>query len=165
MSPRRDRPRPARFTALATLGALVALATALAGCGIVSTTPPAPTPADSLGIVSELSGRGIRVGSMVSGDAGCPDPILAPTAIRLTAGGLDQPTDVTLHLYIFRNRASYEKLRGTIDQCARSYVTDPATFESIDAYSPFVVAGQGPWGERFREAVRDSLRVAAGTGG
>jgi hypothetical protein len=44
-------------------------------------------------------------------------------------------------------------------------VTDPATFEAIDAYSPYVVAGQGPWGARFRAALREALRIAAGTGG
>jgi hypothetical protein len=105
MSPRQRRFAPVRFVLL------VLAALALAGCGFVSTTAPPATPADSLGIVSELSGRGVRVGSIVSGDPGCADTTLAPTAIRLTASGLDQVTDTTIYLYIFRNRASWEKLR------------------------------------------------------
>ena len=48
--------------------------------------------------------------------------------------------------------------------CARSYVTDPAGLESIDV-SPYVLAGQGPWGPDLRAALRAGLTVAAGNGG
>jgi len=158
-------PRDAGRRRPPTLPALVLLLASLvvAGCGLVSTTPPAPTPADFAGIVSEVARRGIEVSHVVSGDPGCPDETLAPTAIRMTLSGLDQTEPVTAYLYIFRNRASYEKLHGEIDSCARSYVTDPETYESIDAYSPFVLAGQGPWGPEFRGALRESLQAAAGS--
>jgi hypothetical protein len=103
------------------------------------------------------------VNDVVSGDAGCDDPMLIPTAIRMDAKGLDQTTPVRIFLYIFRNRASFEKLRSRIDACARAFVTDPETFESAEQ-SPFVVAGQGPWALQFEAALRHGLEVAAGTG-
>jgi hypothetical protein len=143
--------------------ARVALALAVTACGTISTSPPAPTPADFGGIASELSRQGVRVNDAVSGDAGCTDPDLIPTAIAVEASGLDQPTPVKIYLYIFRNRASFEKLRANIDTCARVYVTDPETFESVEQ-SPFVLAGQGPWSPRFEAAIRKGLEVAAGTG-
>lgn len=135
----------------------------LAACGRISMTAPAPTPADFQGIATELTRRKIAIDDIVSGDAGCSDPILVPTAISLTAKGLDQTTPVRLYLYIFRNRASFEKLRASIDACAANFVTDPETFESMEQ-SPFVLAGQGPWAPQFKAAIRDAIVVAAGTG-
>jgi hypothetical protein len=141
------------------LGALV-----VAGCGTVETTPAAPTPADFGGVISEFAKRGVLATHAVSGDAGCPDPVLIPTAIGFDAKGLDQGTTVRIYLYVFNNRAAFERLRPTIDACARSFVTDPQTYQSIDQ-SPFVLAGQGPWGAAFEKALRDGLEVAAGSGG
>jgi hypothetical protein len=157
MSPLRYRRAAARAAAS------LAVAVAVAACGMISTTPPAPTPADFQGIAAEIVRRGIAIEGLVSGDAGCDDHELAPTAIRFRASGLGQAEPVTVYLYIFRNRASYEKLRSRIDACARGYVTDPETFESVET-SPFVLAGQGPWAEGFGAALRAALVVAAGTG-
>jgi hypothetical protein len=126
-------------------------------------TPPAPTPADFPGIVTVLGQRSIVVGHTVSGDAGCDDRTLIPTAIAFDAHGLDQAVPVRIYVYIFRNRAAFERLRGTVDDCARSFVTDPATYESI-AQSPYVMAGQGPWATEFKTAIMDALESAAGTG-
>ena len=112
----------------------------------------------------ELAQRGIALDHVVSGDAGCDDQVLAPTAIAFDASGLDQPTKVRIYLYIFRNREAFERLRATIDACARNFVTDPETFESVEQ-SPFVLVGQGPWGPKFKAALRAGLEVAAGTGG
>lgn len=139
------------------------VALVVAGCGLVETTPPAPTPADFQGIATELVTRGIKIDGIVSGDAGCDDRVLAPTAIAFNASGLDQPSPVRLYLYIFRNRDSFERLRATIDTCAGRYVTDPDTFESIEQ-SPFVVTAQGPWAPAFEAALRSGLETAAGTG-
>ena len=58
----------------------------------------------------------------------------------------------------------FERLRSTVDDCARSFVTDPETFESIDQ-SPYVLAGQGPWAPAFEAALRAGLEAAAGNGG
>jgi hypothetical protein len=135
----------------------------LAACGTISTSPPAPTPADFQGIASELTKADITIDRIVSGDAGCVDPVLIPTAIALDASGLDQAEPVRIYLYIFRNRGSFERLRASVDDCARSFVTDPATYESIEQ-SPFVLAGQGPWAPEFEGAIRSALEVAAGTG-
>jgi hypothetical protein len=139
------------------------LALAVAGCGALTTTPPAPTPADFQGITSELAKRGVGVNHFVSGDAGCPDPVLTPTAIAFDAKGLDQADYVRIYVYIFRNRDTFERLRASIDACAASFVTDPQTYESVDE-SPYVLAGQGPWGTEFEAALRAGLAAAAGTG-
>lgn len=129
----------------------------------MSTTPPAPTPADFQGITSELAKRGVSVNHFVSGDAGCADPVLTPTAIAFDAKGLDQADSVRIYIYIFRNREAFERLRASVDACAASFVTDPETYETVEQ-SPFVLAGQGPWGAEFEKALRDGLGVAAGTG-
>ena len=80
-----------------------------------------------------------------------------PTAISFDASGLDQPTPVRIYLYMFRNRATFERLRATVDACARSFVTDPETYESLEQ-SPYVIAGQGPWGPQFKAALRAGAR-------
>lgn len=153
-----SRPRPVRLVAL-----LIAAAT-VAACGTISRTPPAPTPADFPGIAGQLTQHGISVAGIVSGDAGCGDANLGKTAIGFDASGLDQPTPVRVHVFIFRNRATYERLRATIDQCATAFVTDPGSYESVEA-SPYVVAGQGPWGPTFKDNIRAAITEAAGAGG
>lgn len=150
----------ARRLALAACFATISLS----ACGVVSTTPPAATPADFPGITAELAVRGVQVNHFVSGDAGCNDPVLVPTAIAFDARGLDQPDYVRIYLYIFRNRVAFERLRASVDACAASFVTDPETFETMEE-SPFVLAGQGPWAPDFEAALREGLAVAAGTGG
>lgn len=147
------------------LGATVLVATVLAGCGATTTVgPPKPTPMDIVGIADELAALGVVVTNVVSGDAGCDDPDMIGAAIGFDAEGLDQATPTRVRLYIFRNRAAYEKQRQAVDACAASWVTDPATFEAIDV-SPYVAAGQGPWGAELKAAMRAALTTAAGTGG
>jgi hypothetical protein len=155
--------RPSRFGRARVLAGLTLVATFVLACGTISRTPPAPTPADFPGIVSDMSVRGIHVGNIVSGDAGCSDTDLAKTAIAFDASGIDQATPVHLYVYIFRNRGTYERLRSTVDACARSYVTDPSTYESVDT-SPYVLSGQGPWGQQFKDNLRSAIVEAAGTG-
>jgi len=135
-----------------------------AACGLASSSPPAATPADFVGITAELAKRGVGVNHFVSGEAGCTDPVLTPTAIAFDARGLDQATNVRIYLYIFRNREVFERLRASVDACAASFVTDPETFESVEE-SPYVLAGQGPWGIEFEAALRTGLTAAAGSGG
>lgn len=144
--------------------ALLLVTAVVAACSTISRTSPAPTAADFPGIAGVFSQRGIRVDRIVSGDAGCDDIDIVRTAIGFDASGLDQASPVRIRVYIFRNRATFERLRATIDTCAAAFVTDPETFESIDQ-SPYVVAGQGPWGTAFRDAVRAAIGEAAGTGG
>ena len=158
MSP--TRPALGRLTV-----ALVAVgfAVAIAGCGALTVQAPAPTPAVFQGIATEIVRREIAIDNLVSGDAGCDDKVLIPTAIGLDASGKDQNERVRLYLYIFRDRDAYERLRSAIDECARSFVTDPETFESIES-SPFVLAGQGPWAPEFKATLREALTVASGTG-
>jgi hypothetical protein len=135
----------------------------VAACGTISRTAPAPTPADFQGIAGFIVQRGIQISRIVSGDAGCPDPALGKTAIGFDAMGLDQATPVRMYVYIFRDRATYERLRATVDECARTYVTDPSTYDPVEA-SPYVLSGQGPWGATFRKNLQAAISEAAGTG-
>jgi hypothetical protein len=152
-SPRRLRPFAALICVLA-----------LAGCGTITTSPPAPTPAGFQVIAGLLRESGMTIEHVVSGDAGCDDHTLAQTAIALDASGLDQATPTRLYIYIFKNGDSFTRLRQTVDVCAKTYTTNPEDFESIDA-SPYVIAGPGPWAAGFKAAVRAALTNAAGTGG
>jgi len=133
------------------------------GCGAISTSAPAPTPADFPGIAGNMAQRGIAISHIVSGDPGCANSDLGKTAIAFDGAGLDQPAPVRLYVYIFRNRETYERLRSTVDSCARSYVTNPESYESVET-SPFVLSGQGPWGPQFKENLRAAIVEAAGTG-
>lgn len=144
--------------------ALLCLALVVAACGTISMTAPPATPTDFPGLAGRFNAAGIEVSDWVSGDAGCSNPDLVPTAISFDARGLDQASDARLYLYVFRNRTSFERLRDRIGPCAAGFVTDAATYEEIQQ-SPYVVAGQGPWAPEFESAIRRTLEEAAGTGG
>ena len=141
----------------------LALSLALAGCSALLEVAPTPTPQPFPGIVGELGRVGVNARSWTSGDAGCDDPTLAPTAIRFDADGLDQASPVQLRIYIFKNREAWERRSADVESCAAAWATDPATFELVQI-SPYVVAGQGPWPPQFKKAVRDGITAAAGTG-
>lgn len=145
------------------VGISMILAAIVGACSTISRTPPVPTPADFGGIAGDVVRRGIAVSHVVSGDAGCPDQDLARTAIAFDAVGLDQKSPVRVYLYVFRNRATYERLRSTVDGCAQAYVSDPETYETVET-SPYVLSGQGPWGAQFKENLRAAIVEAAGTG-
>ena len=149
---------------LRSAAALLVVATAIGGCAGLLESPPVPDPEPFPGISSQLGRFGVNVSSWTSGDAGCDDPSLNPTAIRFTADGLDQPTPVQLRIYIFRNRDAWERRLADVDACAAAWADDPATFEIVQD-SPYVLAGQGPWPPQFDEAIRKGLDAAAGSGG
>jgi len=67
---------------------------------------------------------------------------------------------VRIHLYAFKDKATFDRLRSSVDTCARAFVTDPASYEAVDA-PPFVVTGQGPWAPGFEAAIRQALMAAA----
>jgi hypothetical protein len=159
-------PRPSRRLPALRRAALLAVAVSFlaAACGTVSHTPPPATPTDFPGLSGRLAPEGIRASQVVSGDPGCDDPALAPAAIRFRLEGLDQVEPTPVYLYIFRNRAAFERNRDRIGPCAQAWVTDPQTFEQIEE-SPYVLAGQGPWAPEFKATLREVLRAAAGTGG
>jgi hypothetical protein len=139
---------------------LVAVAVVAGSCSAFTPQTPKPTPTTFAGLVSELALVGVGVEHVVSGDAGCDDQRLARTAIAFDASGLDQPQPTRVHLYAFKNGKVYDELRPVVDLCARSYVTDPAAYGSVDA-SPYVLAGPGPWPAEFEDALRKALERAA----
>jgi hypothetical protein len=140
----------------------IVLATLAAACRATN-AGPSPSAVDFGGISADLSAAGIRVTNVVSGDAGCSDPALIPTAISFRASGLDQAAPVMAYLYIFGSQASYDRLRQSVDACAAAYVHDPQNLVSIDA-APYVLVGLGPWAPGFLAAARAALtRAASGT--
>ena len=153
---------PHRRIALA-IASLLVFGVVLTACGSAFRSP-APTPADFAGIVEQLAKVGIGVENVVSGDAGCPDSALAPTAIAFDALGLDQTSPTRIRIYIFRDHDAWQRLSGTVAACAKSYVTDAAGYESL-APSPFVVSAQGPWPAKFAAGMKAAFTAAAGTGG
>jgi hypothetical protein len=134
-----------------------------AGCSALLEAAPTPTPQPFPGIAGELSRVGVDVLSWTAGDAGCDDPTLSPAAIRFEAQGLDQPTPVSIRIYIFKNREAWSRRSADVETCAAAWATDPAPFELLNV-SPYVVAGQGPWPPQFDAAVRQGITAAAGTG-
>jgi hypothetical protein len=101
----------------------------------------------------------------VSGDPGCDDANLVPAAIRFEASGLDQPVPTRAYIYIFRNRAAFDRLLPDVDRCAGAFNTD-AEGEPWIAVSPYVLTGPGgSWPPAFREAMAEGLTEAAGAGG
>ena len=145
------------------LAAALLLGVMLIGCSALTVSPPPPGPEPFPGIAGRLGQVGIDVSSWTSGDSGCEDPSLNPTAIRFTASGLDQSTPLTLRIYIFADRAAWDRRLADVDTCAGSWTTDPSTFQIIQT-SPYVVAGQGPWPPQFAEALRKGIHAAAGSG-
>jgi hypothetical protein len=142
----------------------VLLATLVAGCATITGTPPAPTPADFPGLAARLALHGIAVGNIVAGDPGCDDANLVPTAIRFDASGRDQLAPTRAYVYIFRNRAAFDRLLRDVARCAGAFVTDEEG-EPWIAVSPFVLTGPGPWAPDFRDVMWKALTEAAGTGG
>jgi hypothetical protein len=144
--------------------AAVVAAVALAGCSGLVEGRPTPTPQDFGGIVAALGGAGIVVTNPRSGDAGCDDPKLIPTAIGFDVSGLGVATPLHVRIYIFHDRDVWERRLPDIDACLAAWATDPATIETLDS-APYVLAGQGPWPAPFKAAVRAALIAAAGNGG
>ena len=150
--------------AIRRLGLLFAVALALAGCAGLLESAPTPDPVSFPEITGQLGRFGITVSNWVSGDPGCNDPTLSPTAIRFEAEGLDQATPIVLRIYIFRNRDAWNRRLADVDTCAAAWATDPPTFEQLQV-SPYVVAGQGPWPPGFKTALSNAITAAAGNGG
>jgi hypothetical protein len=142
---------------------VIAATVLLAGCSALLDPAPTPTPQPFPGIVGELEHVGIDALSWSAGDAGCDDATLTPTAIRFEADGLDQTNPIQLRIYIFRDRATWDRRSSDVEACAGEWATDPATFEIL-RISPYVVAGQGPWPPEFKAALRAGITAAAGTG-
>jgi hypothetical protein len=163
---RRRRPRRLRAGAAQrlVLALGIALSFGLGACSAILETPPVPDPADFPEIASQLGRFGITVSNWTSGDPGCSDSSLSPTSIRFDAQGLDQGFPVTLRIYIFRDRAAWDRRLADVDTCAQAWATDPATFEQLQI-SPYVVAGQGPWPPDFAQALHNGITAAAGNGG
>jgi hypothetical protein len=140
----------------------ILLVVGLVGCSSLVEGKPTPTPQDFGGLVEALRTAGIIVTNPTSGDAGCSDPNLIPTAIAFEATGPGATTPLRLRVYIFGSEAAYDRRRPDVDACDANWATDPATFETVDAV-PYVLAGQGPWPAAFKTAAQIALRQAAGT--
>lgn len=146
------------------LGFIVLATVVLTGCSSILQGSPEPTPQSFPGIAGELATRGIVIGKYQSGDDGCHDATLTATAVGFEASGLGVTTAIRLRIYIFGSSDSYDRRRPDVDTCVAAWTTDPATVEFVEA-RPFVLAGQGPWPDAFKAAIRAALTAAAGNGG
>ena len=146
------------------LAKLLLVALVLGGCSAILEDQPVATPVPFPEIAGILGQHGLVVSNYTSGDAGCADQALIPTAIVFDIAGLDLAQPMRLRIYIFRDRATWERRRSAVDDCVAVWATNPATFEFVDA-SPYVVAGQGPWPPKFKAALREAITQAAGNGG
>src|SRR5439155_21256621 len=131
----------------------VLIGVGVAGCSGLVEGRPTPTPQDFGGLVEALRTAGIVATNPTSGDAGCADPNLVPTAIAFEATGPGLTAPVRLRVFIFANEAAYERRRPDVDACDAQWTTDPAPVETVDA-APYVVAGRGPWRAAFTTALR-----------
>lgn len=105
------------------------------GCG---SPRPVATPADAQSIFGELARRGGSVTEIVAGETGCGDPGLVANAIRfrLRAPGMTEPA--TVHLFVFRDRSSFEAAADSVERCRITYAaTHPGTpADTSDAVGP-----------------------------
>ncbi|HEY6570856.1 MAG TPA: hypothetical protein VIZ22_11215 [Candidatus Limnocylindrales bacterium] len=159
----RERPRAAPHGIAGALAGAV-FTILVAACGSLNITPAPATPTDFPGLAGRFNAADVIVRDWVSGDAGCTNPDLIPASISFMASGVDQAEPVKIYLYIFRNRAAFDRHRDEVGPCALDFVTDPDTYEEVQE-SPYIVASQGPWAPGFEAAVRAVLAKAAGTGG
>ena len=155
---------PRRARRAGRLALAVVLGGALAGCSSILVSPGPPDPAPFPEIAGQLGRFGVNVATWTSGDSGCDDASLNPTAIRFTADGLDQAQPVTIRIYIFADRDAWDRRLADVDECVARWATEASTFEIVQT-SPYVVAGQGPWPPGFAAAVREGIAAAAGNGG
>jgi hypothetical protein len=156
-----SRKRPSE---VAWLSILALLAVLVAGCSALKGTVPEATPLDFPGVAGQLAIQGLNVSGPVSGDAGCSDPTIVPTAIGFDLSGAGVTSAIHARIYIFGSREAYERRRPDVDACVAQWATDPATIEFVDA-SPYVLVVQGPVPPAFKDAARRGLGVAAGNGG
>ena len=145
--------------------ALLALAAlTFGGCSTLGGATPAPTPQDFPGIADQLALQGLTVGQPRSGDPGCSDSTLAPTAIAFDLSGLGVTSPIRARVFLFADDAAYQRRRADVDTCTAAWATDPANVEFIDE-SPFVLVIQGPIPAPFKAAVVRALTTASGRGG
>jgi hypothetical protein len=156
-------PRQRRAASPAALLSCLAALLLLAGCSSLVEARPTPTPLDFGGITAAFARAGITLSGTTSGDAGCPDPNLIPTAIAFDAAGVDLAAPAQVRIYIFADRAAWQRRLADVDTCVGAWATDDANVETI-AESPYVVAGQGPWPPGFKAALVAALKEAAGNG-
>jgi hypothetical protein len=125
------------------------------GCG---SARPVATPADTQTIFGELARRGGSVTEIVAGETGCGDPGLVANAIRfrLKAPGMAEPA--TVHLFVFRNRSSFDAAADSVERCRRSYAATDASAPA-DTADP---AGPDPSGEADSVAVGTYRAFGAG---
>jgi glycine/D-amino acid oxidase-like deaminating enzyme len=136
------------------LAAIVSMA-----CG---SARPVATPADAQSIFGELARRGGSVTEIVAGETGCGDPGLVANAIRfrLTSPGMREPA--TVHLFIFRNRSSFEAAADAVERCKSIYAATEPDVDSV-AVGTYRAFGAG-WPRELRALLESTLAELAGPG-
>lgn len=143
---------------------LLVSALLVTGCSSLTGASPAPTALDFPGLAGQLALQGLTVARPVSGDAGCNDATLIPTAIGFDLSGLGVTTPLRARVFIFSGPAAYERRRADVDTCTAAWASDPASVEFVDA-SPLVLVVQGPIPPAFKAALVRAVTTASGSGG
>lgn len=122
---------------------------------------PVATPADATSIFEELARRGGSVTEIVAGETGCGDPELVANAIRfrLKVAGMTEPA--TVHLFLFRNRSSFEAAADPVERCRGRYAASQPGVESV-AVGTYRAFGAG-WPPELRELLESTLSDLAGS--
>ena len=140
---------------------VLATAVLLAGCSELGGAPPQPTPLDFPGLAGQLALEGLIVAQPRSGDSGCSNPTLRPTAISFDLSGLGVTNPIRARVFMFADRAAYDRRRLDVDTCTAAWATNPGAIEFIDA-PPFVLVIQGPIPSDFKAALTRALTASAG---
>ncbi|HYL40214.1 MAG TPA: hypothetical protein VET90_02800 [Candidatus Binatus sp.] len=138
----------------------IVLALSLGGCSALIGPTPGPSPLDFPGFADQLTLQGLTIQQPISGDAGCDDPTLVPTAIGFELSGLGVTKPIHARVYLFAGRAAYDRRRAQVDTCTAAWTTDPADVEFINA-PPFVLVVQGPLPPAFKAALVRALTISA----
>jgi hypothetical protein len=126
---------------------------------------PVATPADAPSIFQDLARRGGSVTDIVAGETGCGDQGLVGNAIRfrLEVGAMREPA--TVHLFLFRNRSTFEGAADAVERCRKSYAaTDPGASGGVEsvAVGTYRAFGAG-WSPELRTMLESTLADFAGS--
>ena len=79
----------------------------------------------------------------MSGETGCDDPRLRDNAIRFEMTAPGERTPRSLYLFVFRDRAGYERAAMPVEACRRTFAARASRPVDAVAVSPYRLFGEG----------------------
>ena len=134
---------------------------ALVGC--TGVTVPTPSPQDMTGVVSALVLRGVTIGQVTAGDAGCPGSSLHSNAARIDLSLGPGARDHSVYLFRWRRPADFDAAAGPFADCvARHAAQAPTPVADVIEVRPWRAYGAG-WTRELNALLQEALRAAGGT--